>query len=643
MITKMNFISITGPKDDIDRVVEKYVSKYDFQVENTLSELKTVTNLTPYIEANPYKSVLSKANKLVELLKNKDYPYKELSLEDSLSIIHDLDEEAKTILEEGKRLEEEFSKYKESMLNIFPFRGLNYDLNTILDFKHVKFRFGKISHEYFAKFEKYLYDDLHTIFYKCLVDDDFVWGVYFVPVSESNKIDAIYSSMHFERIYIKNEYEGTPTDAYNKLKGKADELEFKVEEVNKRLDSLLNNKAADIISARNRLKNLSQNFDIRKMAACTKSHKQVFYILCGWMTEKDALILSEDIKDDPDLYCFIEDDHDKISSIPPTQLKNPGIFKPFEMFTRMYGLPNYYEFDPTIFVAITYALIFGIMFGDVGQGIFLFIGGFLLYKFKKMDLGGIIASAGVFSTIFGFLYGSVFGFEDKIEALWLHPMTHMTRLPFIGNLNTVFVYSIAFGMGLVLLTIIFNIINNLRIRNLEDALFDTNGVAGLMFYGSLVLVIVLFMTGNTVPGGIILFIMFVLPLIIIMFKEPLTALLEKKAELMPKEKGMFIVQGLFELIEVLLSYFSNTLSFVRIGAFAISHAAMMEVVLMLAGAENGGSPNWIVVVVGNIFVIGMEGLIVGIQVLRLEYYEFFSRFYKGSGREFKPYSKIKNI
>ena len=102
---------------------------------------------------------------------------------------------------------------------------------------------------------------------------------------------------------------------------------------------------------------------------------------------------------------------------------------------------------------------------------------------------------------------------------------------------------------------------------------------------------------------------------------------------------MFFVQGVFELFEVCLSYFSNTLSFVRVGAFAVSHAAMMEVVLMLAGAE-AGTPNWLVVVLGNLFVCGMEGLIVGIQVLRLEYYELFSRFYRGTGREFKPYGKI---
>ena len=135
--------------------------------------------------------------------------------------------------------------------------------------------------------------------------------------------------------------------------------------------------------------------------------------------------------------------------------------------------------------------------------------------------------------------------------------------------------------------------------------------------------------------------MFGVPLLLILFKEPLTNKSKKKTAKMEESKAMFIVEGFFELFETLLSYFSNTLSFVRIGAFAVSHAAMMEVVLMLAGAEEG-SPNWVVIVLGNLFVCLMEGLVVGIQVLRLEYYEMFSRFYKGSGRAFDPYTKTKN-
>ncbi len=128
-----------------------------------------------------------------------------------------------------------------------------------------------------------------------------------------------------------------------------------------------------------------------------------------------------------------------------------------------------------------------------------------------------------------------------------------------------------------------------------------------------------------------------IPLLAMAFKEPLASLLEKKGVRIEGGIGMYLVQMFFEMFEVLLSFFSNTLSFVRVGAFAVSHAAMMEVVLMLAGFENGGGGNWLVVVLGNLFVCAMEGLIVGIQVLRLEYYELFSRYYKGTGREFKPY------
>jgi len=147
----------------------------------------------------------------------------------------------------------------------------------------------------------------------------------------------------------------------------------------------------------------------------------------------------------------------------------------------------------------------------------------------------------------------------------------------------------------------------------------------------------LYITGNTLPGNVALFVLFGIPFIVMALKEPLNHLLLKKKESLEGGIGLFIVQTFFEMFEILLSYFSNTLSFLRIGAFAVSHAAMMEVVLMLAGVENGSGGNILIIIIGNIIVCGLEGLVVGIQVLRLEYYEMFSRFYKGTGREFTPY------
>ena len=201
-----------------------------------------------------------------------------------------------------------------------------------------------------------------------------------------------------------------------------------------------------------------------------------------------------------------------------------------------------------------------------------------------------------------------------LPALWLKPKEAMITLPLIGQMNTVFVVAISFGMFLILVTMIFHIINAVRAQQVGDAIFSQNAIAGLIFYGAVVATIVLYMTGHALPATGVLVIMFVIPLIAIFLKEPLEKLVERKKNPFPKTgKVMFFVQSFFELFEILLNYFSNTLSFVRVGAFAVSHAAMMEVVLMLAGATDGGSINWLVIILGNIFVCAMEGLIVGIR------------------------------
>ena len=652
MIEKMKFVSITGPKADIDRVVNTYLCRYEIHLENALSELTTVQNLSPYLEINPYKEALNTINGFYEELeKPVQVPEKSLSIENALSLVKQVQQKAEKITRTCQELEKEHTSLEEAMRILRPFRNVNFDLSSILKMRYIHYRFGRIEKEYFEKFKKYIYDNLDTIFIKCDEDEKYIWGIYFVPEHEAQKIHAVYATMHFEKIYVPDQYDGTGQEAYEKLEAQYRENSTLLKKNRENWKSFLRENAGNIVSARNTLSQLSRNFDIRKLAACThgdaegpvkddfsgkQERRDIFYILCGWMTEKDAAAFQKDIANDSRVFCLVEENEEDIKKQPPTKLKNPKLFKPFEMYTKMYGLPAYGEMDPTWFVAITYSFIFGAMFGDVGQGLLLFIGGFLLYKFKHMDLAGIISCAGIFSTFFGFMFGSIFGFEDIIQPIWMRPMNAMTNVPFIGKLNTVFVIAIGFGMGIILICMVFNIINSLRSKDVEKTWFDTNSVAGLVFYGSAALVIVLFVSGKKLPGTAVLCVMFLVPLLVMFLKEPLTNLVEKKPKLVEGGVGMFIVQGFFEMFEVILSYFSNTLSFVRIGAFAISHAAMMEVVLMLAGAESG-SPNWIVIVLGNLFVCGLEGLVVGIQVLRLEYYEIFSRFYKGNGREFVPF------
>lgn len=538
--------------------------------------------------------------------------------------------------EQEEQLKEQQTKLRERLRLIDPFRPVDFNIKEILQYHFIKFRFGRIALDYYHKLEKYLHSDFRAVFLEGGRDTSYVYGVYFASQRDIDKQDAIFKSLHFERIFVPDEYNGTPSDACRELEEKIDKLNEEIKTIDTQITAAFAKNGPKLIAARNRLDKLCSNFNVRKLAALVDNKRENHFILCGWMPQNQVALFMEDIKKDPDIFVAVEDDHADYFGEPPTKLKNPKLFKPFEMFIRMYGLPAHNEIDPTIFVAITYTFIFGIMFGDVGQGLCLFIGGGLLYKWKKINLAGIISIAGIFSAFFGFMFGSIFGFEDIIEARWLHPLSHMTTLPFIGKLNTVFIAAVAFGMGIILLSMIFHIINARKSHDAESTWFDSNGLAGLIFYGSAVATVLLFMTGRNVPGFIILTVMFGIPLLLMFFKEPIAKRLEKRAKHSESGKVMFVVQSFFEMFETLLSYFSNTLSFVRIGAFAVSHAAMMEVVLMLAGIESG-SPNWAVVVGGNIFVCAMEGLIVGIQVLRLEYYEMFSRFYKGTGREFKPY------
>lgn len=634
MIEKMNFVTLTGPKGDFDRIVDTYLTKYDIHLENALTELGSDTNLKPFVESNPYKTYADKALELLKLAQLVDLPQtKYISFKESNQIVTNINSQIKSLITERDTLNEASKRHKELIEKIEPFRHLNYDLKTILDFKFIRYRFGRVPHHYYNQFTKYINDNKNTIFDECDSDENYVWGVYFVPSSLSTQVDAIYTSIHFERVYMPDEYTGTPEAAYLEMKNNLDLVDNKIQSLNAKINMVLLSNQQDLVNAYHSYIRLSHNFDVRKKAACTRAKQKVFYILCGWLSSNDTKSFEEEIKQDTEVFYVLEDSNSKTASTPPTKLNNRGIFKPFEMFIGMYSLPAYNEMDPTKFIAISYALMFGIMFGDVGQGLLLVLGGLYFYKKKKMELGAILSLSGCFSTVFGFLYGSVFGYEHILPTLWMKPME---------NIMTTLIIAVVFGVGLIILAILMNLVNAYKAKDYGRLFFGTNGITGLVFYGSIVIAILLMFTGNNIKGGIgLLGIIIGLPLIILFFKEPLTHLIEKNKKIFPENKVMFFVESFFELFEVVLSYITNSISFVRIGAFALSHAGMMEVVLMLGNATSS-QPNYVIIILGNLLVMGLEGLIVGIQVLRLEYYEMFSRFYTGSGRPFKSYKETQN-
>ena len=220
MIEKMKFLSVTGPKEDIDRVVNDYLSKYEIHLENALSELKTVKSLRPYIEINPYKDKLTKAEEFASMLgtdKNQENPTGTISIEEASETLATLESKFSDIYTRTNALEAKKEDLKASYERLRPFLGFDFDIHSVLQFKFIKYRFGKITRDYYKKLEHYVYENLDTVFYRCSEDEQYVWGVYFVPAGRAGQIDAVFSSLHFERIHLPDDYEGIPQEVGTKL------------------------------------------------------------------------------------------------------------------------------------------------------------------------------------------------------------------------------------------------------------------------------------------------------------------------------------------------------------------------------------------------------------------------------------------
>lgn len=540
MIVKMKFLSISGPRTDIDRVCDVYLSKYAMQLENAITELRTTDNLLPFVEVNPYKEPLARTEQFVSILEGGGYDVdRTLSKEDMLALVRDINSSYVDLQEKKELLKKKKDLLTEKFSVLEPFGSMKLELQKVLHYKYMQVRFGRMAVDYYQRLGKYLYDDLDAVFIEAAQNDNYVYGCYFAANADVGKADSIFRSLHFERIRIPMEYIGTPQEACTNLQNDIKETTKRIEDAKEKIKKLMTDHAPQLLGTQKRLQELANNFDVRRSAARISNDEQEDnYILCGWMSEENVEKFLKETKNDDKVFIMVEEDREKFFGEPPTELKNPKLFKPFEMFIRMYGLPAHNEMDPTIFVALTYTFIFGAMFGDVGQGLCLFAGGGLLYLTKKMNLAGIISVAGLFSTFFGFMFGSIFGFEDVIEAHWLRPTEAMTNLPFIGQLNTVFVIAIAFGMGLNILVMIFQIINAVRARDTGNIWFSHNGIAGLVFYGFLIATIVLFMTGHKMPGNIMLVLFLGVPVLLFLFKEPLTNLVERNHKKMEESLSL---------------------------------------------------------------------------------------------------------
>jgi V/A-type H+-transporting ATPase subunit I len=467
--------------------------------------------------------------------------------------------------------------------------------------KYLDFGFGRLPRESFPKLS--MYRDVNFVHHRLYENKQYIWMVYVTSDSFAGEVKKIFDSLYFEPMEI-------PSVDVNRL----------LSEYKERLDDIY-----AWCSYHNRIIE-----DYRYVAQFDDK-----YVFAGFVRADELDEYKMEFSNLP--VEFTVKEPVEVSQFKcPTLLKNGWFARPFELFVEMYSLPAYADFDPTLFFAITYCLLFGIMFSDMGQGLVLMVIGFLFEK-KKGRLFGVIGRCGIFSTIFGFLFGSFFGYEDLLtpihEALF-HTDGKLFDVMANENTMTLLMGALVIGAVLIVCSQCLNIWNNARQKKWEEVLFSQNGIAGLIFYGYLIVAAGMSLAGlgNLFTAPLVI-VCIVLPCVCFLMKEPFGRLIRHESVTPRGGWGNYVTQSIFEVLEILLSFVTNSMSYLRVGGFVLSHAGMMLVVMTLMSMVSHGGIA--VLIFGNAFVMLLEGLVVGIQSLRLEYYEMFSRYYTGGGVKYE--------
>lgn len=337
----------------------------------------------------------------------------------------------------------------------------------------------------------------------------------------------------------------------------------------------------------------------------------------------------------------------------PVKLKQRKFISAFERMIFSYGSPLYGSIDPTPFVAIFFTILFGIMFGDCGQGlVFLIMGILMACKLIKVGtwnkFAPIFIAIGVSSSLMGLATGEFFGTEEILEpfALFVTGLFGTPHYPILkvmpssdpNSIKVIFgIFGVTIALGFVIISVglVVNMLNQCIRKKWGSALFGKRGLAGLAFYWYAVVFAIRLAAFHHVP---VLFdwIVIGITLFFAAFGEPFERLLDGERPVIEEGIGGTVIGGFVELIEVVSNYLSGTISFVRVGAFALAHAVLGFIIEMMS-KKCGPVGGLFVLIVGNSIVVVLEGMIVAIQVIRLQYYEFFSKFFNETGREFKPF------
>ncbi len=571
-IEKMKLLTITGPERELDRFVARNLLNSDLQIEDA----KKIYNKGWKLEYYDYDyTIQENLKKCKTLIENLNILYREeysnLFIENTVSQIGNKIEHVKQAYEILKQEIEFCQKAKEENLqkiaSVEKLEEIDIDIQKLYELKYIKFRYGNIANDKLEDIRQEL-EDRKVILFEIEKQEDVTWIVYVTTEEFVQTIDVFFNRQNFERIWLDANLSGTPKEYMDKLYKDISDKKVEIQNLQKEMQILAENARHILLSSYRQLQTYDKINKIKKYIV--HDSKDTFYLV-AWVPESELSRIVEKLDLCQNIDYQMEE---KVGNQSPTKLKNPKLIKPFEILVKMYGVPNNNEIDPTLFVAITAFIMFGFMFGDVGHGLVFLIFGILL-RFRKKDTGNILVAGGTASTIFGFLYGSVFGKENIIPAKMISPMQ---------DINTMLIYGIVVGCLFVLIAMFINIANGIKNKDFKRIWLEANGVAGLILYGFVLsLVAYYFIKGKMLVPSSVIIITVCLLLILILLNDKLTRIVTKKKQ----ETTVSIVEKIFEIIEMILSFASNTISFLRLAAFAINHVGLCMAIYLLADMTSG--------------------------------------------------------
>jgi len=472
---------------------------------------------------------------------------------------------------------------------------------------------------------------------------------------DSEQISSILADSGWTKIEMPGELRSVKKDVFKELSGKLTTLGDEQKKLETKAKELVKKEEKHLMQV---WVNLRVNELFYKIQTNFQSSSRTV-IFTGWLPSPKEGRLTKKIREASRGRCYLEwneaGSKDAIGDKVPVQFNNPKALAPFQMLVRNFGIPEYGSIDPTPFVMPLYLSMFGLMFPDLGQGLILAILGILGARLLKKDeskkglynLSWLIIWCGASSMVFGALFGSFFG-TGLFRPLWFdfHGIIsgHSVQNSAINDVYDILSITICFGISVIFLGLLFNWINLIRSGKWAELLFDKGGIFGAWIYGGGIY-IASYMVAHSykgLPDGMTVFLLVGLPSLLLFIKEPYHHFThaaghsDKKSNLLLTFLNL-LMEWIVELLEIFSGYLSNTLSFMRVAGLGIAHVCLMISFFTLADMTSGiGSV--LILILGNILVIGLEGLSAGIQALRLSYYEFFTKFFHGTGKLYTPIS-----